>query len=604
MPDLPPGDLRSFLNLLAREGELCVVETPVDPYLEIAEIHRRVIAAGGPTLAFVKPKRSDLTVVTNLFGTKRRIELAFGNRPACFVRDAARMVREAIPPTLESLAPFRGMVRDALNIGVRRGLRGPVTETIERPPRLGRLPFLTSWIGDGGPFATLPLVYTEHPEGGDHNLGIYRIQRFDDETVGVHWQIAKGGGYHHAAAEERGMSLPLVVNLGGPPALTLAAVAPLPENVGELLLASLVLGSKVALSESPAGPLPLLADAEIALIGRAPAGERRIEGPFGDHYGYYSLAHPFPYARIDALCRREDAIFPATVVGKPRQEDFYLGDHLQELLSPLFPLVMPGVIDLWSYGETGYHSLSAAVVRERYRREAMVSAFRILGEGQLSLTKFLLITDKQQDLKDFRSLLEHILERVRWETDLFVFPNLSLDTLDYSGPRLNEGSKGVLLGLGDAIRRLPEELVATLPAGARDARLFCRGCLVIDGPSKKDEPDYARRAARHPDFEDWPLIVVADRAGQAAASVTNFLWTTFTRFDPASDIVAAEERVVENAIVRSGPIAIDARLKPDFPDELFCDGDTARMVTARWKEYFPGGMEMGSSDWADLEPSR
>ncbi len=592
------------MNLLAREGELCVVEAEVDPYLEVAEIHRRVIAAGGPALAFVAPIGSDLRVVTNLFGTKRRIELAFGSRPARFVRDATRLVREAIPPTLANLAPFRDMLRDAVGIGVRRGLSGPVTETIERPPRLGRLPFLTSWIGDGGPFATLPLVYTEHPDGGDHNLGIYRIQRFDNETVGMHWQIAKGGGYHHAAAEARGVSLPVVVNLGGPPALTLAAVAPLPENVGELLLASLVLGSKIALSESPAGPLPLLAEAEIALVGRVPAGERRIEGPFGDHYGYYSLAHPFPFARIDALCRRKDAIFPATVVGKPRQEDFYLGDHLQELLSPLFPLVMPGVIDLWSYGETGYHSLSAAVVRERYRREAMVSAFRILGEGQLSLTKFLLITDKQQDLRDFRSLLEHILERVRWETDLFVFPNLSLDTLDYSGPRLNEGSKGVLLGLGEAIRPLPEEFSATLPTGARDVRRFCRGCLVVDGPSKEDEPDFAHRAARHHDFADWPLIVVVDRAPEATASVSNFLWTTFTRFDPAADIAAAEESVFENAVVRRGPIVIDARLKPDFPDELFCDGDTARTVTARWKEYFPGGMEMGSSDWAGLaEPT-
>jgi len=599
----PPHDLREYLDILARAGELCRVEAPVDPHLEIAEIHRRVIAAGGPALVFLSPRGADIPVVTNLFGSARRIELAFGRRPATFVRDAARLARSALPPTAATLLPFHGLLRDAARLGLRRRVDGPVAQVVERPPRLGRLPLLTSWPGDGGPFLTLPLVYTEHPEQGGHNLGIYRVQRFDDQSVGMHWQIAKGGGHHHALAEQRGESLPVVIQLGGPPALTLAAVAPLPENIGELLLASLALGAKLPLCESPAGPLPLVADAEIALVGRVPAHTRRLEGPFGDHYGYYSLAHPFPCAEIDALCRRKDALFPATVVGKPRQEDFYLGDYLQELLSPLFPLVMPGVVDLWSYGETGYHALSAAVVRERYRREAMVSAFRILGEGQLSLTKFLLVTDTERDLRDFRGLLEHILARVHWETDLFIFPNLSMDTLDYSGPRRNEGGKGVVLGLGEAIRELPGSFEGSAPAEVRDLRIFCRGCLVLEGDPLADDPDLATRAARHADFADWPLLVLVDRARQACASVPNFLWTTFTRFDPAADISSAAERIEAGAVIREGPVVIDARLAPDFPEELFCDPQTARKGTARWHQYFPGGMEMGSSDWADLAPA-
>src|SRR5205807_8565443 len=199
----------------------------------------------------------------------------------------------------------------------------------------------------------------------------------------------------------------------------------------------------------------LVAEAEFALIGYAPPLERRAEGPFGDHYVYYSLKHDYPIFHCEAIFHRRDAIYPATVVGKPKQEDFFLGDYLQSLLSPLFPLVMPSVRDLWTYGETGFHSLCAAVVRERYAREAISSAFRILGEGQLSLTKFLILTDTPQDLRDFKKLFEHVLARFRPESDLFIFSNVSMDTLDYTSGTVNRGSKAVLLGLGDPVRELP-----------------------------------------------------------------------------------------------------------------------------------------------------
>ena len=248
----------------------------------------------------------------------------------------------------------------------------------------------------------------------------------------------------------------------------------------------------------------LLADAEFALIGEVPPRERRAEGPFGDHYGYYSLQHDYPVFRVRAVAHRRDAIYPATVVGKPRQEDFFIGDLLQELLSPLFPLVMPAVEDLWSYGETGYHSLGAAVVKQRYAREAMTSAFRILGEGQLSLTKFLLVTDQRVDLKDFRATLEHVLARTHPETDLYVFANLSMDTLDYTSPEVNRGSKGVWMGLGDPVRELPRTFqpAADLPRDVTDVRVFCAGCLVVGGPSyasdagRRRTPGLARRVCR------------------------------------------------------------------------------------------------------------
>jgi len=598
-------DLRSFLDRLRRDGDLVEIPAPVSARLEVAEIHRRVIAAGGPALLFTRVEGADFPLVTNLFGTPRRARLAFGERPFELVRRVVELAQELLPPTPAKLWGARDVAGDLLRVGAKRVRRAPVAEVERTEVRLDRLPVLTTWPEDGGPFVTLPLVYTEHPAGHGHNLGMYRLQVHSPASTGMHWQIGKGGGFHYAVAETKGEPLPVTVFLGGPPALILSAIAPLPENVPELVLASLVAGERLRVADGPGGRR-LVADAEFALIGRVAPRRRAPEGPFGDHYGYYSLRHDYPVFEIERLLHRRDAIYPATVVGKPRQEDFFLGDLLQELLSPLFPLVMPGVVDLWSYGETGYHSLAGAVVRERYAREAMASAFRILGEGQLALTKFLLVTDSAVDLRDFRATLEHVLARTRPETDLFVFANLSMDTLDYTGPEVNRGSKGVWLGLGDPVRELPREARFPIdpPSDARDVRPFCAGCLVVGARPFAEDPGAAARFAAHPAFAAWPLLVVTDEPARAAASATNFLWTTFTRFEPAADLHAASARVIRNHLVRTPPIAIDARMKPWYPRELSCDPETAATVSRRWREYFPaGGVEMGDSERGHLDPA-
>jgi len=603
-------DLRSFIERLHRDEDIVTVEAPVDRHLEVAEIHRRVIAAGGPALMFtnvrdsgvgIRDSKSPFRLVTNLFGTARRAELAFGERPLRLIRRIVELAETLLPPTPAKVWGARDVGLELLKVGTRKVQSGPVVENVTSDVNLNRLPVITCWPEDGGPFITLPLVYTAHPDRPGHNLGIYRMQVYDDRTTGMHWQIGKGGGFHYAAAEARRATLPATVFLGGPPALILSAIAPLPENVPELMLASLIAGERLPQMHGY-GPHPLMANAEFALMGEVPPDVRKPEGPFGDHYGYYSLQHDYPVFEVRRVAHRTDAIYPATVVGKPRQEDFYIGDLLQELLSPLFPLVMPAVERLWSYGETGYHSLAAAVVKQRYGREAMASAFRILGEGQLSLTKFLLLTDRHVDLRNFKATLEHLLARTHPETDLYVFSNLSMDTLDYTGPAVNQGSKGVWLGLGDPVRELPRQFTASPPRGVTDVRMFCPGCLIVGTASRSDDPDAPARLAGDAAFRDWPLIVLTDEPARAAASSMNFLWTTFTRFEPAADIHAAERRIVRNHIAYSGPIAIDARLKPGFPKELVCDEATARTVTGRWKEYFPGSnVEMGDSQKANLD---
>lgn len=577
--------LQEFLQILRLEHELVEVSCEVDPHLEVAEIHRRIIESGGPALLFRRVKGASFPLVTNLFGTMRRVELAFGRRPEELVKNLAALPHTLVPPSLGKLWQHRVLLADVARVGLSRKSVSPDL-ICDQDPRLSRLPLLTTWPLDGGPFVTLPLVYTEHPVSKIHNLGMYRIQRYDDSTTGLHCQIGKGGGYHLAAAKELGTKLPVHISVGGPPALMLSAIAPLPENVPELLFASLVMGSKLPLVDNPLGPLPLIESAEFTMVGEVDPVEMRPEGPFGDHYGYYSLRHDYPVFRCKGLVRRPGAVFPATVVGKPRQEDFYIGEYLQRLLSPLFPLVMPQVLDLWSYGETGFHALASAVVHERFARESLQSAFRILGEGQLALTKFLLLVDKRMNLGNFRAVLEHVLARADFRTDLFIFSNTAMDTLDYAGPKINHGSKGLLLGCGEPKRELPKSFHGELPRPITRGTSFCAGCLVVQGEGFAENRNLPEIVATSPAFQGWPLVVLVDDVQKATMDESAFLWTTFTRFEPAADIHAARTEVSRHHLCYTPPIVIDARMKPWYPAEVECDEDTKQLVTRRWGEYF------------------
>jgi menaquinone biosynthesis decarboxylase len=587
-------NLREFIGHLRAAGEVVDVTHEVDPYLEIAEIHRRVAAHNGPALFFHNVKGSSFPVVTNLFGSERRVALAFPNKPELIVENLIKLATSEFPPNLGTLWKKRDLLKTLLHIGTKKGSRGAVKQVKMASVDLEKLPLLQIWPEDGGHFVTLPLVYTEPVEKGPPNLGMYRIQRYDKTTTGLHFQIAKGGGFHYGQAERKKKNLPVNIFVGGPPSLMLAAISPLPENVSELLLCSLLQDSKVNTCRCDETSYPLLSECEFALVGHAKPYERRLEGPFGDHYGYYSLEHDFPVFHCDAIYHRKDAIYPATVVGKPVQEDMYIGNYLQKLLSPLFPVVMPGVKDLWSYGETGFHSLSAAVVKERYYRESMASAFRILGEGQLALTKTLLLTDQNVPLQNFKLLLTTILERFKPQTDLFIFSNLSLDTLDYTGPALNKGSRAIFLGMGDPIRDLPEEYRGSCPRPLTAISPYAPGCLILEAPNFNEFQDFSH-LLEHPDFQQWPMLVLVDDIKKALFSDSSFMWTLFTRFEPAADIHARSTEVLRHHLSYTGPILIDARMKPSYPKEVLADDKTHAQVTKNWSKYFPQGMSMGDS---------
>jgi 4-hydroxy-3-polyprenylbenzoate decarboxylase len=588
------------------------IEAEIDPRLEMAEIQRRLFQAQGPAVLFTRPKGSRFPMLANLFGTLERARYLF--------RDTLPKVRRLIELKIDPLAAlaqplkYAGAPLTALTMAPKFVRSGPV---LAHTTTIGALPKLVSWPADGGAFVTLPQVYSEDPDRPgwrNSNLGMYRVQlsggRYEpDQEIGLHYQLHRGIGVHHAAALRRGEALRVNVFVGGPPAMTLAAVMPLPEGLSELSFAGPLGGRRVRLAQSPTG-LPVAADADFCIVGTVDPAARLPEGPFGDHLGYYSLAHDFPVLRVERVYHREGAIWPFTVVGRPPQEDTIFGELIHELTGPIIPTVIAGVRAVHAVDAAGVHPLLLAIGSERYvpfeplrrPRELLTQANAILGQGQLSLAKYLFIADggdeATPDLHDVAAFLQHVLARADWRTDLHFQTRTTIDTLDYSGSALNEGSKLVIAVAGPARRPLPTALTddPRLPDGFSDPRVALPGVLVVRGPyaegTQSDDPaaappryvqDLERFCTSLPSDSGtlaFPLIVVVDDSEFAAGTLNNFVWTTFTRSNPAADVYGIGAFTHQKHWGCSGPLVIDARIKAHHAPPLVEDPEVSRRVDA------------------------
>lgn len=589
---------------LERTGQLVRVTEEVDPYLEIGAIQRRVYARGGPALLFDRVKGCGFPMLGNLFGTLDRARFLFRDT----LPRIERLVALKGDPTgaLRQLLPTLRLSPKLLHLLPRKVSTGPL---LAHTTSLSQLPQLVSWPKDGGAFITLPQVYTEHPDqpGWRHsNLGMYRVQISGgeyaaDAEAGMHYQIHRGIGVHHAAAIAAGQPLPVNVFVGGPPSLSLAAVMPLPEGLPELAFAGLLGGRRLAMVPTGNGLLAP-AEADFCLVGSIDPQRTLAEGPFGDHLGYYSLAHPFPVMRVDKVLHRPGAIWPFTTVGRPPQEDTTFGDLIHEMTGPLIPDLVPGVKAVQAVDAAGVHPLLLAVGSERYvpyaasagPQELLTQANALLGQGQLSLAKYLMIVCGEDqpglDIHDAQAFLSHLLERIDWTRDLHFHTATTVDTLDYSGSGLNQGSKVVMAAAGPARRRLAVEIPGDLrlPDGLSAPRLAAPGILVVQaerwrgrrGEMADDLSAFCREMPRTQSLAGLPLLVVADDSEFTARSLNNFLWVTFTRSDPASDIGGIDAFTRAKHWGCRGSLVIDARIKDHHAPPLIDDPAVERRIDA------------------------
>ncbi len=595
---------------LARAGHLVRIEAEVDPELEMAELHRRVFRARGPALYFARVRGCRFPMASNLFGTLERARFIF--------RDTLESVRRLIELRVDPAAAWRKLGRyrsvpwTLLRTRPRRVAGGPL---FAHQVAASELPHLRCWPGDGGAFITLPEVYTEDPRRpgpAASNLGMYRVQLSGgdyarDREIGLHYQLHRGIGVHHQAALARGEPLPVNIYVGGPPALTVAAMMPLPEGMPELAFAGALGGRRVRLAAQPGWPLPICPDADFCILGEVHPGERKPEGPFGDHLGYYSLRHDFPVVHVRRIYHRAQAVWPFTVVGRPPQEDSVFGELVHELTGPLIPALLPGVRAVNAVDAAGVHPLLLAVGSERYQpfaeraepQELLTQASALLGQGQLSLAKYLLIVDGNDDPAlrptDVPAFLRHLLERADWRRDLHFQTRTTIDTLDYSGPALHQGSKLVIAAAGPRRRELPATVPAELrlPDGFSEPRVVLPGVLAVRGPAVAAVADGSTSAPRafctHFAPTDpicaFPLVVLVDDSDFCARGLDNFLWVTFTRSNPAADVDGIGATIVEKHWGCPGALVIDARAKPHHAPPLV----EAPAVTARVDRFFAKG---------------
>jgi 4-hydroxy-3-polyprenylbenzoate decarboxylase len=574
---------QDIIDDLEKYHDLVRIPHEVDPNLEMAEIHRRVYQANGPAIFFERVKGSPFTAASNLFGALDRARFIFRHT----LHQVQRLMEIVADPGVFFKSPhlYLSIPITLWHMLPKKLVSGLV---FEHTTTLDRLPQIRCWPDDGGAFVLLPQVYSEdpsHPGIMRSNLGMYRIQISGNQYVanqeaGLHYQIRRDIGIHHAIALNLNQPLRVSVFVGGPPAHTFAAIMPLPEGMPEVTFAGGLAGRRFRYARKKG--FTLAADADFCITGTVYPGETKPEGPFGDHLGYYSLVHPFPVLHVDKVYHRSNAVWPFTVVGRPPQEDSIFGKLVHEITGPMVPKSIPGVKSIHAVDAAGVHPLLLAVGKERFLpfekikpRELLKLANAILGFGHCALAKYLLIAAEEDnpnlDIYNVEAFFRHILERVDWRKDLHFQTETFIDTLDYSGTGLNEGSKVVIAATGQKIRNLISEVPSDIFLSDSFQKPACiiPGVMVIQGPAFSDIKTTGNEITRLADAlssfkfrDEMPLLVIVDDTEFASRNINNFLWTTFTRSNPSHDIYGVNSTTQYKHWGCEPPLIIDARLKP------------------------------------------
>ncbi|TMQ72484.1 MAG: UbiD family decarboxylase [Candidatus Eisenbacteria bacterium] len=572
--------LREFLDFLETRRDLKRVTREVDWAFEITEIASREARAEGPALLFENVKGSTLPLAVNVLAARRRIEWALGRAPAAVGAELEEILHAFPPKRLSDLWELRGSAGRVM--AMRPQLEAVSREEMEAD--LSRLPHLQLWPKDGGRFVTFGLVSTRHPATAARNLGIYRMHVYDARTTGMHWQIGKGGGFHHHEAEKRGEPLEVAVGIGADPCTLLSAVAPLPEGIDELAFAGFLRGAPTRLTRGRRIGVPVLADAELVLEGVVPTGERRLEGPFGDHFGHYSHAAPFPVFHLQAMTRRERPIYQASVVGKPPQEDRFMGEAVQEFFTGVLKVIHPEIVDLWAYFEAGFHNLLAVAVENRFAKEARKTALGLMGTGQLSLTKVIVLVDGDVNPRDRGAVFEALARNFDPAEDFLLIPGVPLDTLDFTSYTMNLGSKMVL----DAQTK-PGRAPSTPLSEVVDPRRFApeilehrvvRGAILV-AQARSDGRAVVERLVVRREYAGLKMVVAVS-PDVPLMNRDLLLWGIFTRFDCARDVIPARVDTRGAWLTCRGPLGIDATWKEGYPEPVASPPEVVAKVDAWW----------------------
>ena len=601
------ASLEECLIDLEKNGHLVRIKEEVDPYLEMAAIHLRVYAQKGPALLFENVKGSKFRAASNIFGSLERSRFIF--------RDTIDAVQKIIAlknnPIEAFKQPFAHLSTAAAALKA-LPLKNPINKPVlYEEINISELPLIQHWPMDGGAFVTLPQVYTEDidkPGIMNANLGMYRIQLngndyIPNKEIGLHYQLHRGIGVHQSKANAQNKALKVSCFVGGPPAHTLAAVMPLPEGISEMTFAGLLGGRRFRYTYQDG--YCISTDADFVLTGEVAPQATKAEGPFGDHLGYYSLKHPFPVMQLHKIYARKNAIWAFTVVGRPPQEDTSFGELIHNITGSALQKEIPGLKEVNAVDAAGVHPLLLTIGSERYTpyaqtkqpAELLTIANHVLGTGQLSLAKFLFITaDEEQKVAthNIAAYFSFVLERIDWRRDVHFYTHTTMDTLDYSGTGLNSGSKVVFAAYGEVLRTLCTSLPSLFNQlkGCTAATLVQPGIIALSlAAFETYEKTQVEIELLQQQLEEQAtalagtaLIILCDDAAFVAATLNNFLWVSFTRCNPSHDIHGVGAFSQNKHWGCTGPLMIDARIKPHHAPPLVLDPEVEKRIDRLWEK--------------------